>query len=64
MKTISKYLLKDKANFSLDVECQDENGNACSIDDEQVQYVNVQYDNCIDEYSKTGEDEFTLISAK
>jgi hypothetical protein len=62
MKTISKYLLKDKANFSLGVECQDENGNTCSIDDEQVQYVNVQYDNCIDEYSKTGEDEFTLIS--
>ena len=60
---ISKYLLKNKIQFSLGAGCQDENGNSCSIDDEQVQYVNRQYENCIDEYSKTGEDEFTLISA-
>jgi hypothetical protein len=60
---INQFELESKIHFSSGWLAFDSEGMLCNLDD-NAKYIDIYYDNCIDEYKKVADNEYRLISAK
>jgi hypothetical protein len=59
--TINKFTLESKIHFSNGWNAFNGEGMLCDLDN--AEYVDIQYDNCTDEYKKIADNEYQLISS-
>ena len=60
---INQFLLESKIHFSNGWLAFNAEGMLCDLDN-NAEYVDIYYDNCIDEYKKVADNEYQLISNK
>ena len=61
--TINQFTLESKIHFSNGWKAFDSEGMICDLDN-NAEYIDIYYDNCIDEYKKIADNEYQLISTK
>ena len=60
MQRINKTTLESKIHFSNGFWAFNADGMVCDLDD--AEYIDIDYDNCTDEYKKVNDNEYQLIS--